>query len=285
MQHPFIALQPGYQTELAAMRVLRPTQVEEAVQFLLPKMDLYVKEQNETKVPAVLLAALDYREDNANPARAIGQGDPWNRVSVHVPRGHGPWTSKFDADVHYIRYDHLDDNSAPWSWPYACWKGEAWNGFGPRAHGIHTGYLWAGTSVYTRGKYVADGQWDPTVIDQQLGIIPVMKRLIALRPALAFGPVIDQSHVISVAAPQTPPHGVGGVFVDTHDTRWLQQALDACYLPSADALLVDGSYGRRTREAVRSFQRFNKLVPDGLYGPDTDKALTAALKQHQGVTQ
>jgi len=290
MQHPYQVLRPEYEADLAAMKVTRPIEVDKVAQSLLPKMDLYLREQEVVKVPAAFLAALDQREDDANPHCAIGQGDPWNRVSRNVPRGKGPWSSKFDADIFYIRYDHLDDNSAPWSWSYVCWKGEAWNGFGPRSHGIRTGYLWSGTSLYVRGKYVADNEWDARETDKQLGIIPVMRRLIALRPDLAFDNLPAHDTLAIVPPPQPLPHGVGGPAVGVsvigpHDTRWVQQALNTCYLPAADALKVDGSYGRRTREAVRSFQRFNKLVPDGLFGEKTDAALTAAMKQHQGVTQ
>ena len=33
------------------------------------------------------------------------------------------------AAIDVINYDHLNDNSAPWTMPYCCWKGEACNGF------------------------------------------------------------------------------------------------------------------------------------------------------------
>lgn len=291
MQHPFVILGPEYAADLATMKVQRPLQVEHVARGLLPKMALYQEEQARCGVPAALLAALDQREDDASPECAIGQGNRWDRISTNVPRGKGPWPSKIDADLFYIAYDHLNDmeGQPSWTWPLVCFKGEAWNGFGPRDHGIRTGYLWAGTNLYVRGKYVADGQWDAAYVDTQLGIIPVMRRLIALQPDLAFGALPDHDAVAAVTPPAPTPQGVGGGLIivtisGPHDTRWVQQALNACYLPAADALLVDGSYGRRTREAVRSFQRFNKLTADGLFGPQTDKALTAALAQHQQNT-
>lgn len=290
MNHPFEQLLPEYKALLSTMRVLRPQQVDVAarkIQALVPT--IYAPEQEATHVPAVLVGALDYREDDNNLRCGLGQGDPYNRISTHVPRNKGPFSSKSEADIFYIRYDHLDDNSAPWSWPYACWKGEAWNGFGPRNHGIHTGYLWGGTNHYVKGKYVADGVWDPNYVDTQLGIIPVMMRLVALDPSLAFDTGVNLDHTAAPPpVPQPVPVGVGGGSLDTpdtanmHDTVWLQNALNRAFLMPDEQLQVDGNYGRRTREAVRAFQRFNKLDADGLFGPKTDAALTATLASRAG---
>ncbi len=72
----------------------------------------------------------------------------------------------------------------------------------------------------------------------------------------------------------------GGRIVDFLDTRvakpdflaeieevyWLQFSLNKLI----DAgLYVDGDYGRRTRNAVRKFQRRHRLDVDGIAGPDT----------------
>jgi hypothetical protein len=220
------------------------------------------------------------RECSADPKRALGQGDPWNRVSTHVPRGFGPWESWQDAATFYVGYDHLDEVPSPegWTLAYAAWKSEGWNGFGPRTHGIHTGYLWAGTNHYAKGKYVADGKWDPGFVDRQIGVMPLMERLAALRPELKFW--ADVPHLAAPApAPQLPPVGVGAVGL--HDVRWLQNALNQVELAprGEDLLLVDGSYGRITRSAVRQFQAHARLEVDGLFGPKTDAALTSALVQ------
>jgi peptidoglycan hydrolase-like protein with peptidoglycan-binding domain len=42
-------------------------------------------------------------------------------------------------------------------------------------------------------------------------------------------------------------------------------------------LQEDNSYGRRTRDAVREFQKLHNLVSDGLVGTKTIAALQAAL--------
>lgn len=282
MKHPFLDLAPGYERILATMTVdpSRLREIDAAVDRLADDrhLPLYLREEALTNVPSAFLACLDEREDGADLSRALGQGDRWDRVSRNVPRGKGPFASKLEADVFYIRWDHLGDNTQPWSWPYICWKGEGWNGWGPRDyHRINTGYLWAGTNHYGRapnvGKYVKDGKWDGTVEDEQLGLIPVLKRLVERVPALAtfgaFPAHVDAPPIV----PAPSPPGVGNG--QLHDVRWLQDALNKVYLDPRrmDPLLLDGNFGRRTRTALWQYQASAGLVSDGIYGPRTDAQL------------
>src|SRR5262249_48620684 len=149
------------------------------------------------------------------------------------------------------------------------------NGFGPRAHGIHTGYLWAGTNHYDRGKYVADGVWDASHRDTQLGLIPILQRLVALRPEWnMFGAWPSAVGVVPPTEPVQPPQGVGKH--GEHDTKWLQHALNTLHIEGTP-LLEDGSFGRRTRAAVVAFQRTHGLQVDGVAGPVTAAALEKAI--------
>jgi lysozyme family protein len=292
MQHPFAALRGEYERLLATRRVTRPDAVEDAARVLLRSRDRYAAVSAATDVPIALLAALHWRESSADFRTNLAQGDPLDGPSIHVPAGRPklkpgmrfPVTWEYAA-IDAIEFDRLNEASAPWSLPYACWKGEAWNGFGPRGHGIHTGYLWAGTNHYVRGKYVADGRWNPDHVDRQIGIVPVMLRLAELDPRLVLEaspgaaasaelPAIDGPPV----APQRTPDGVGGIAAPVDPiatTRGLQRLLNILAVPGTP-LAVDGSYGRRTREAVRVFQRAHGLAPDGLAGPITRAALARA---------
>jgi lysozyme family protein len=157
MKHPYAELRQEYATLLASLSVTRPKDVNTAAQLILRRENIsrYASVERQTGVPAAFIGALDYRESTCNPMRALGQGDRWDRVSVNVPRGKGPFKSWEDAAVFYVKYDKLNENSAPWTMEYACWKGEIWNGFGPRNHGKHTGYLWSGTNAYKGGNSAA----------------------------------------------------------------------------------------------------------------------------------
>jgi hypothetical protein len=193
-------------------------------------------------------------------------------VSTHVPRGEGPFKDWTAAQVRAYQIDGLDKR-ANWTWERSCYEWELFNGFGYRAHGVHSPYLFAGTNIYARGKYDSDGHWDPADEDEQLGVIPVMARIAALRPDLALPFPFPTSTPAAATAPvpavpMPPPIGV-------HDAAALQRALNA--LGAAPALDVDDNYGRETRRAVAAFQKSAGLDVDGLAGPATWSAITRRL--------
>jgi peptidoglycan hydrolase-like protein with peptidoglycan-binding domain len=56
------------------------------------------------------------------------------------------------------------------------------------------------------------------------------------------------------------------------DVRRLQEVLNLL-VPLQPSLRVDGSFGPNTNSRVMEFQRRSSLVPDGIVGPLTIKAL------------
>jgi lysozyme family protein len=100
----------------------------------------------------------------------LAQGDPWNRQSVHVPKGRGPFNSFEEAAIDALA--NCAPNAAKnkdWSAGGALTLLERYNGLGYAAKGLPSPYVWAGTDQYTKGKYVADGVFDPNYVDRQLG--------------------------------------------------------------------------------------------------------------------
>ena len=49
-----------------------------------------------------------------------------------------------------------------------------------RQYGVPSPYLWSGTNVYTRGKFVRDGVYDPNAVSAQIGAVALLKRMAAL---------------------------------------------------------------------------------------------------------
>src|ERR1700754_4305793 len=49
-----------------------------------------------TGVPWFFIAVAHQRESSQDWSRSLAQGDPWNKVSTHIPKGRGPFAS-FEA--------------------------------------------------------------------------------------------------------------------------------------------------------------------------------------------
>jgi lysozyme family protein len=285
MTYAFNALAGDYTRALANMRITRFDEVDVTAKRLLGYVDQgrYAEVSAKTGVPQIVMAASFERESSSNFHTSPAQGDPlWER-SVHVPRGLGPYISRDDnslsdwiaawakAAEDAYRIDRLDQvGAANWSWQRACFEEELFNGMGYRAHGIHSPYLWAGSNIYTAGKYVADGVFSYSAVDSQLGVIPMMFRMVELRPSLTL-PI---AFPVSSTTP-TPPVAPQAAPVGLHNAAALQAALNK--LGADPQLTVDNSYGRETRRAVEAFQKAHGLTVDGLAGDQTWDAITKAM--------
>jgi len=47
-------------------------------------------------------------------------------------------------------------------------------------------YVWASTDQYRKGKYVADGHYDPNAVDHQLGCAALLSRMALLDTSVKF---------------------------------------------------------------------------------------------------
>lgn len=242
----------------------------------------YMAVQQRTGIPALWYMVINERESASDFGTYLGNGQSLRRVTTLVPAGRGPWASWEDGATDATTYDHVGrPGPEGWTWAWFLFKCEGWNGFGPRLHGRHTGYLWSGTQVYDNdahggGKYVADGVWDATAHDAQLGCYPLARALVQLDPSLnIIGPypfstswgTEDGKPLPVVDRPPEQPEKLVGV-------RWLQDSLNKI---QGAGLVVDGSYGRHTRAAVRKFQSLHSLNVDGQAGDLTCSAIDAEL--------
>lgn len=141
-----------------------------------------------TSVPWWVIAVIHERESSQDFRKSLAQGDPWDRVSVHVPSGRGPFASWEEAAV-----DALVE-CAPRAAQWTDWSAggaltllEEYNGLGYARRSIPSPYVWASTDQYVSGKYVSDGVFDPNTVDRQLGCAAL---ILAMQQ-------IDQSIVLS----------------------------------------------------------------------------------------
>ncbi len=141
-----------------------------------------------TGVPWTIIAVVHERECSQDWAGSLAQGDPWSKVSVHVPAGRGPFESweeaAVDALIHCAPYAARNKD---WSIGGTLTKLEEYNGLGYAARGQPSPYVWSGTDQYHSGKYIRDGVYDPNAIDGQLGCAGLLMAMMALDPTISFG--------------------------------------------------------------------------------------------------
>lgn len=171
---------------------------------------LYQTVSKMTGVPWFVIAVIHEREASQNWHSNLAQGDPWNAVSVHVPRGRGPFTSWASAAIDAL------SNCPPYAAKWTDWSPggmltllEEYNGLGYATRGIPSPYIWASTNQYTSGKYVSDGVFDPNAIDHQLGCAALLATMMKIDSTIKIGDSSwsesSQSSTGSVAAGSTPP--------------------------------------------------------------------------------
>jgi lysozyme family protein len=174
----------------------------------------YQTVEAKTGVPWFVIAVIHERESSQNWFANLAQGDPWNRVSVHIPAGRGPFRSWEEAAIDALM------NCAPyaahnkdWSARGALTELEQYNGLGYASRGVPSPYLWSGTDQYKSGKYVRDGVYDPDAVDSQPGCAGLLLAMTALdrtiglgakTPAVAVPPAIASPRPSDVRKPLPP---------------------------------------------------------------------------------
>lgn len=133
-----------------------------------------------TDMPPKLIAALHWRESTGNFGTYLHQGDPLGKPAVHVPKDIPVFHNWEDAAVHALQQKQghqsalgltKDSTDVSGMAAYA----ELYNGLGYHFRGRPSPYVYSGTDRYSSGKYVADGVYDARTVDQQLGVLALMK--------------------------------------------------------------------------------------------------------------
>ena len=133
------------------------------------------------KCPWYFIACIHIRESSGSFNRHFHNGDPLTARTVRVPAGrppsgNAPFTfveSAIDALL-YKRIDRIES----WEIERVLYELERYNGFGYFGRGVNSPYLWSFTNLYVNGKYVADGKFSATAVDQQPGCVAIILMLI-----------------------------------------------------------------------------------------------------------
>jgi lysozyme family protein len=148
----------------------------------------YQAVSGKTRVPWAFIAVAHERECSQDWTGSLAQGDPWDRVSIHVPAGRGPFKSWEDAAIDaLVNCAPYAARNEDWSIGGTLTKLEEYNGLGYASRGKPSPYIWSGTDQYVSGKYVRDGVYDPDAVDTQLGCAGLLLAMMALDPTISFG--------------------------------------------------------------------------------------------------
>jgi lysozyme family protein len=133
----------------------------------------YHEVERDTSVPWMMIAAIHQRESDCDFSTYLGNGEPLDEVTTLVPAGRGPFDSWEEGAIDALTYDGLTE-VPDWRLEKMLFHCEKYNGTGYHDKGLPSPYLWAGTTIQQPGKYVADGKFDPNVMDQQPGCCGIL---------------------------------------------------------------------------------------------------------------
>jgi lysozyme family protein len=179
--------------------------IDRIARKLIASKPRYRSVAEQTGVPWAAIALIHQMECGGDWRLSLAQGDPWNKVSTHVPKGRGPFDSWEAAAIDALSIDGTD-RVRSWNIERLCYELEKYNGFGSRRKGIHTPYLWSASNHYGRGKYVADHVWDGNAVSGQVGAMPLLARMMALDPSIDVAPASAKPPEVAPApTPASPP--------------------------------------------------------------------------------
>lgn len=164
-----------------AAKFTRSTLINQQADKILANRARYEAVSKATGVPWDVIGVIHYRESSGdfkgvlhNGQKIIGTG----KKTTIVPKGRGPFSTWEEAAIDALvnAPPHAAKNK-DWSIAGTLDILERYNGLGYRNKGLPSPYLWAGTDQYVKGKYVADGKYDPEHVDKQLGVAPILMKL------------------------------------------------------------------------------------------------------------
>jgi lysozyme family protein len=197
------ALKANNTIRWANAKLTRGPEFDKVAERLVGARARYKAVEARTGVPWFIIAVIHQRESSGsfsgvlhNGERIIGTG----RKTSLVPKGRGPFSSWEEAAADALVNCHpYAARNKDWSAGGALTLLEQYNGLGYFNKGIPSPYIWAGTNQYKKGKYVADGRFDPEHVDQQLGCAGL---LMAMKE---FDPSVDLGSPRPVPPPDIPP--------------------------------------------------------------------------------
>jgi uncharacterized protein (TIGR02594 family) len=204
--------------EQANIRPDKGAAVESAAKTLRNNKSSYDEVSAITGVPWFVVGVIHSLEASFRMDQHLHNGDPLTARTVHVPAGrparsNPPFTWVQSAVDALTMHGMQNVGKDAWSIERVAYELEKYNGFGYRKNHpeVNTPYLWSCTNQYTKGKYIADHQFDPNVPSRQVGAMAILKQLVA------EGETVLNQAALPPPPPPPPPVPVptGLFFADT----------------------------------------------------------------------
>jgi lysozyme family protein len=219
----FSALQSEYKTLWAGLKVnpAKLATIDALAADRVSGKGRYKLVETATSVPWFVVALIHQMEAGGSWQGHLHNGDPLSSRTIHVPAnrpkvGTPPFTW-VESAIDAMRYEGLDKVRG-WTIERVCYELEAYNGWGSRARGIHTPYLWSYSNWYTKGKYIADHVWSESTVSAQCGAMPLLSRMMTKDATIA--PYIEGK-----TAPFPPPPDIPAPKPESVKTSWLSALL------------------------------------------------------------
>lgn len=181
----------------------RHSEVQRAAQYAVEHKDIYYQIETATGVPWPMVAVTHRRESDAQDKFGhpefksyLGNGQPlWIKTTI-VPKNRGPFCGKgapyFEMVMAFIEGGkdayHIDklDQVKDWRLEKILYYCELFNGVGYDVRGLPSPYLWGGTNIQRKGKFVADHKFNAKVLDKQLGCAPILWCIAKIDPGVSY---------------------------------------------------------------------------------------------------
>lgn len=188
-QYNVSSLRAEYLRLWNAMEVTAQSAADKAARRIISYEKRYRSIEARTGVPWYVVGLMHLRESNFNFRTWLHNGDPMFNSrgelirTVRVPAGY-PRQLRLGMSFEDGAYDALVtvkgfDKVKLWDIAQIAYVNESYNGFGYRhpARNIPSPYLWGGTNIQKRGKFIRDGVYDAGTWDTQLGVMAVLRRV------------------------------------------------------------------------------------------------------------
>jgi lysozyme family protein len=157
----------------------RVSELERAVELIKTNKARYQSVEAATRVPWFAVALVHFAQTAGDFTTNLHNGETLNRVTVTVPKGRGPFKNWEESATDALTIAGWTDASPDGFLNVGrlLFKIEGFDGFGYHRFGVRSPFLWGCTNLYTGGKYVADGVFDPNAKAKQCGAAALLKLL------------------------------------------------------------------------------------------------------------